>query len=473
MGYAPDSSKHAVPASSVIEFMEFLKKVMTRYPEKLYISKNEFTSLLTKLATAGHLTAAQVQHYTDIIPAIYTIEDMCHDAKATRNADLALRIAQEKAVQEKPSSNGIIYWLNQAKHFNPEHSFFATPENVTACLNGIETTNIDYLFEEGDSANWLLDQIAICPTLKKLTFDSVDGADSVTETFANFLIKSNNIKELAMNRAWGDWHAKRMTDKHAKILARGLRSNSSVESVNLNDHRIGDEGLIVIVDALVANSATKLKSLDIVGNGITNRGVRYLLENLDKIPSLRSINLELNSGCSESETKAVYAVLEARRNDDPVIESMTCSSAARSTSSEPSLTVTANLVRQTLIERLETYIERIEDNATERGNPNFHYGFSFFKNSQALNRHANYLLAESLLQELKSGTTLTEIFEGNKVFRQRQALIDKAGLRTRDYVERGIGSKELNGIIRAGVKLGQEEAHAHEDVAPEVRPSRP
>jgi len=277
MEYTHDSGKYAVPMSSLTEFFDLLKRVMTRYPDKFYISKYDFTSLLTALATANYLTTAQVAHYTEIIPVIYSIDDMERDARTNRDADLALKLA--RLHREQGDSSSQVYWLDQARDFKPDHPFFTTP-----------------------------------------------GEEK-------------------------------------------LASESTLPST---------------VDSLCERWA-----------------------------------------------------------------------------------------REPLITQLEAYLERIDAHETTRGNPNFHYGFSFFKNSRALNRHANYLLAEALLHELKGQMPLTTIFDGNKIFSQRQTLIDNSGLRTSDYVERGIRSKELNGIIRAGLKLGQEKAHEHEDVALETRPKRP
>ena len=103
----------------------------------------------------------------------------------------------------------------------------------------------------------------------------------------------------------------KMTAEHAHVLANALRLNKSVESLEVSLQPIGDEGLIAIVDALIANPETKLNYLNLSGCRITEHGAGYLLRNIDKIPSLRFVNLYSNSACSETIRNAIKQKLDA------------------------------------------------------------------------------------------------------------------------------------------------------------------
>ncbi|MFC3907925.1 hypothetical protein ACFORL_02365 [Legionella dresdenensis] len=103
--------------------------------------------------------------------------------------------------------------------------------------------------------------------------------------------------------------------------------------------------------------------------------------------------------------------------------------------------------RQELIDSLTKYINRIErpqkvDNG--RSVVNYAFGFLFFKESQATNRHANHLLAEELRTRLQSsGESIKSIFRD--VEEQRRNLA--RNVRNFKNDDRGINSGELNDII--------------------------
>lgn len=103
--------------------------------------------------------------------------------------------------------------------------------------------------------------------------------------------------------------------------------------------------------------------------------------------------------------------------------------------------------RQKLIDALDNYITRIEKHKDSTNQPNFAYGFWHHKNSRAINREANYLLAKELQSELRSSNKdIESIFNGAN--QTRDIIIGKNGLFMKDdYTKRSINSRELNKII--------------------------
>ncbi|MFA6302014.1 MAG: hypothetical protein WC627_02635 [Legionella sp.] len=310
MGYSLDSGKHAVPAKHAIAFLDFLIALTMEHADLLYIRKSELTALLSSLVENKHLTPTEASEYSKRIPVVYDREDMESDAQTNRDADLALKLAQLYEKERETSAQ--LYWLNRAKLFNSSHPFFADAKNITKSLEGIESANIRSLLQEGDSASWLLDAIAACPTFKRLYFGVFFNPNCINKTFEEFLTKSPSISELHMGSTWSADLNMRMTPKHALVLANALRLNKSIELLDVSDQRICDEGLTSIVDALIANPETKLKALNIFCCGITDLGATYLLEKIDSIPSLRFVNLRYNPDCSKSIMSAIDLALEKR-----------------------------------------------------------------------------------------------------------------------------------------------------------------
>lgn len=309
--YCKDYGEDAIPAKNITALFNLLIKITTTYKDMFYIGKNEFDSLLNNLVENNYLTRNQASLYKPKIPVEYDFEEMKQDAKNRRDADLALKLAE--LCKKAGRTSSFIVWLYDVKNYNNSHAFFANPENIAVSLNGIESADLHYLFEEGTSAQWLLDSIAVCPTFRCLSFDLLfDARCCVNKTFSEFLTNTKYVSELRMRSA-ADLPNK-MTVKHAQILANGLRLNRSVETLDLCDQwDIGDDGLIAIIDALVANAQTRIKKLNLNGCGITERGAMYLLENLNKIPSLCYVNLDDNKACNEAIIFAIKTLL-AKRN---------------------------------------------------------------------------------------------------------------------------------------------------------------
>jgi hypothetical protein len=99
-----------------------------------------------------------------------------------------------------------------------------------------------------------------------------------------------------------------------------------------------------------------------------------------------------------------------------------------------------------LIDRLNTYIHRVELSKTKFGDIDFAQGFWFFSSSRSINRKADYLLAKELVVKLRIGS-FSEILDDVETFRNSE-IIGKNGLHThQDFADRGLNSDELQSII--------------------------
>jgi hypothetical protein len=112
---------------------------------------------------------------------------------------------------------------------------------------------------------------------------------------------------------------------------------------------------------------------------------------------------------------------------------------------------------------LQAYITKIE---TVYQN-NFRHGFWFFKDSQAENRQANYLLAQNLLERLNESESVETVFPSKKALKELRCLLI-SGNKFRDH---GIHSNDLNKVLNAGIELAKQVkrkkvVESHEDSPP-------
>lgn len=84
----------------------------------------------------------------------------------------------------------------------------------------------------------------------------------------------------------------RLTDKGATQLAKALETNTSLESLYLSGNEIGPAGARALAQALIKN--THLRSLHLSGNNIGEEGARFLADGIAGNTALRALYLGTN-----------------------------------------------------------------------------------------------------------------------------------------------------------------------------------
>ena len=97
---------------------------------------------------------------------------------------------------------------------------------------------------------------------------------------------------------------------------------------------------------------------------------------------------------------------------------------------------------------LQAYLNKIEKTYGSK----FDQGFRFFKESQAENRLANYLLTQALLRQLNEGDAVETVFSSKKDLKELRCRLMQ-GKKFRDH---GINSKDLNKVISLGITMAKE-----------------
>lgn len=110
--------------------------------------------------------------------------------------------------------------------------------------------------------------------------------------------------------------------------------------------------------------------------------------------------------------------------------------------------------RESLIAKLQKYINQFENNKTESdGQIKFGDNFWFFRNSRAINQQADYLLAKYLLEELSVSpkSPLNLVF--SSIEEKREEILKNKGLTSHpDYVKRALHCAELIAILKEAQK---------------------
>lgn len=112
-------------------------------------------------------------------------------------------------------------------------------------------------------------------------YDDVD-----MEIVAKHVMEHKKCKVLVL-------HHNNITEKGALHLSEALKNNTSLEKLNIGYNKIGDRGVVHIVESLLMNNST-LAKLHLQSNSITKVGAGYLAKMLRINPTMRKLGLDYN-----------------------------------------------------------------------------------------------------------------------------------------------------------------------------------
>lgn len=222
---------------------------------------------------------------------------------ACENNDFDEAIAIAKIYQDQyrnqkrdAYSNKIIHWLIQAYQFKPDVNI-----DVDEFLASLEHISYQKIFKNPIPS--LLMALCRNTTIKQFTFGLSCDPECITDNFFRYLSETHALKELNMSRMtnindlfYSDQPGYKSRYPHLpydkiQLLAKGLHVNDSIESLILTDQLLGNEGLIILLEALEKNPQTKLKELNIACTGITQEGQHALEKFLETNTTLESVNV--------------------------------------------------------------------------------------------------------------------------------------------------------------------------------------
>jgi Ran GTPase-activating protein (RanGAP) involved in mRNA processing and transport len=110
--------------------------------------------------------------------------------------------------------------------------------------------------------------------------------DEDTASVGQVLVHANNITDL-------DVSASGLTARGARGLSYGFKENMSIAALNLGGTNIGDEGVLIIAERLLENSACALTSLNLRSIGVTVHGLAAVMTAVARI-NVTYLNLQDN-----------------------------------------------------------------------------------------------------------------------------------------------------------------------------------
>lgn len=215
-----------------------------------------------------------------------------------RDFNSAISIAQSWVMDVRHGSgwaeDKALGWLYEAVSYKPTDIDIAQVINLDEFLSAFYRVTSSYLFH--DIANPFLDALIRNKTIKELKLScNIDDGFSEIFNYANsnlaaFIAGTKSLEKLDISTCNNPGKLKAEDMTH---IANGLKFNTSIEEINIQRQPIGDEGLIILLDALASNSKARLKKINLLQTGITDKGANVLIQFLKNHLTLVSVKLKL------------------------------------------------------------------------------------------------------------------------------------------------------------------------------------
>lgn len=300
MDYSSDSGKYEIEAKYATEFLNALISLKNERGSAFTLGRNELHQLISELQKSAYLNIEQAQYYLKEIPVELTLEERRKLAEKNHDFNEAIALANiyKNDKESLFSTNSAIYWLTKAMEFKPNNVELAQVINLDDFFHSFNYLDYPYIFNK--SMQPLLDALKKNNSIIKVSFGVFFSPDCINECLAEYLTQTQTLKTLDISTTWSQDSYNRLRAKDMQFIAHGLKFNSSLEELDVSDQPIGDEGVIILLNALASNPNTKLKTLNLFCTGMTEKGQKALEEFLQTNKTLEWVNVRENRGVTSA-----------------------------------------------------------------------------------------------------------------------------------------------------------------------------
>jgi hypothetical protein len=280
---------HTIPISHAASFFDALKSVQEN-GVRVLISEKTLNFVLPKIVGKSIFDAEKSEKYkTEIL----THEGYIQKVQETKDPEGCVSIAyyyrNKKGITNVEKA---ISWIKKAQFYERERPLEELID-VRAFFDPIVRVNSTWLFEQDD--NEVSDAIARFSKVSHLRFsEMIQYTDEFSERLLAFLKTSVNIEKITFDAPSFNKSTQNTLLNNFTKVVNSLRYNSSIKECNFSHHKIKDEQVKTLVEALDANAQSPIESLNFFDCQMTNHGVRMLSSLIDHKPTLTNVNVKYN-----------------------------------------------------------------------------------------------------------------------------------------------------------------------------------
>ncbi|MGD2169050.1 MAG: hypothetical protein PVI40_02275 [Chlamydiota bacterium] len=284
-----------VSASESSLLLKSIEKLQVERPE-IIIPIAVFQKTLSSLQANEHITSTEAAQFQSSIHTGTTLKSFEKETEQTQNVQNAISLAHHYLDQD--SRYAAIYWLCEAKEY------LGTEKDLRSVIDldkffatiGEELTSLSP-FELRDAPEILQ---VIGTSVKKLEFDGFASyCLSTTVKIGECLQHATSIETVKLASIWSS-RSTRINNRTLPPIAEALKTNTSIKVLDLADTRIGDEGVLQLIEAIQSNPHSKIEKLNLFCCGMTDPVATKLLDFFKENEQIKFINVQMNRGVSNS-----------------------------------------------------------------------------------------------------------------------------------------------------------------------------
>ena|GEM_PF-5343929 len=293
---------YELPGEECYAFFRALQQAQGEEPsskELIQPERSSFKTFLYGLQKEHWLSEEDVRRWERDIKTTPSVEVYKKEACANRDASLAIAIAfyyKERTASNSGNRNALI-WLVKSAEYALQRDLFAIQE-IRSFINSIERIDYEYFFlsKEAESLCKL-----VAKSMAIQTIDFIFGARytvELTQAIGALLKENMTVMKLDFSLYNFQYRRERLNAKTIVPIAEALRVNQSVEELLLEDTHMGDEGVILLLDAIDKNKESKISFLNFFRCGMGESAARRLIQFMKDHPQV-TVNTGYNSGISK------------------------------------------------------------------------------------------------------------------------------------------------------------------------------
>lgn len=206
-------------------------------------------------------------------------------------------------------------WLWESLSYKPENVNINEAINLKQFFSRFTKISCPYLFS--DNAKTLLAALKENKSIEALDFSMPipdnysDNFNYLNENFSDYILTSTTLKKIDLCNTSNQRYKLQTSD--ISYLAKGIKTNVSVEKIFLRNQNVGNEGLSLLLEAIAGNPNTKISTLNLIQASIGDEGATALIQFLRKNTSLQTVYLTEVNGDQNTNTVSPALASEIKK----------------------------------------------------------------------------------------------------------------------------------------------------------------
>ncbi len=278
-----------------------------------FIYNRLFQEALSSLEQYQYLTSTEINQFRSEIQTSLTLGEYENETEKASDPKKAISLAHYYSTKGHVDNRASLYWLSKAKDFLKEKSL---SKFIDIDQFFLRFKKIDSLAILCSKAEEIAEAIARCPSIKEIILDPLELEEDA-KSIGSFLTKTTSTKKVtwrAASKYANNGYFQKMSQSLIPLTISALKENKSVEELDFADTKMGDNGVLKLIEAIEGNPQSKIKRINLITSGITAVSFYKLIELIRKTEQITWVNIKFNSGIDAQMIGEIEQIMKERQS---------------------------------------------------------------------------------------------------------------------------------------------------------------